>query len=156
MGNKPLATLEKGPAGQFSMFIPGQPEPMPRPKVSRIPYPHAYYPGKRNCSWKTWAESIRIHAKYMGRLPLDRWDAVSLKVIFIIQPPDGLAKKRRGYLVPKKPDLDNYVKLVMDQLTRVGVFKDDNVVAHLDAKKLYAKEGETPGMWLRLEVLKQD
>jgi len=44
----------------------------------------------------------------------------------------------------KKPDLDNYVKQILDGMTRCGYWTDDNLVCEIIAKKYYS---EKPG-WL--------
>ena len=54
-----------------------------------------------------------------------------------------LADALQGVILPaKRPDLDNYVKMVLDACESV-VYIDDKQVVRLRASKVY---GETPGI----------
>lgn len=60
--------------------------------------------------------------------------------------PTGLSKRKResldGQLCLKKPDIDNYVKLVLDALNGIA-WEDDNAVASIAASKGYSFEPRT-------------
>lgn len=60
--------------------------------------------------------------------------------------PSGLSKRKRealdGQLCLKKPDIDNYVKLVLDALNGIA-WEDDNAVASIAASKGYSFEPRT-------------
>lgn len=60
--------------------------------------------------------------------------------------PAGLSKRKResldGQLCLKKPDIDNYVKLVLDALNGIA-WEDDNAVASIAASKGYSFEPRT-------------
>lgn len=43
-----------------------------------------------------------------------------------------------------KPDVDNYVKTVLDALNGVA-FRDDSQIVELSVRKVYARDGEAPG-----------
>jgi Holliday junction resolvase RusA-like endonuclease len=44
-----------------------------------------------------------------------------------------------------KPDLDNLAKAVLDELTRIGAWKDDAAVCHLQCVRLWAEGERTQG-----------
>lgn len=60
--------------------------------------------------------------------------------------PTGLSKRKRealdGQLCLKKPDIDNYIKLVLDALNGIA-WEDDNAVANIAASKGYSFEPRT-------------
>jgi Holliday junction resolvase RusA-like endonuclease len=49
-----------------------------------------------------------------------------------------------------KPDLDNLAKAVLDALTTIGIWHDDNQVQQLTLKKAWVSEGRA-GAWIRIE-----
>ncbi|MCH4167699.1 MAG: RusA family crossover junction endodeoxyribonuclease [Streptococcaceae bacterium] len=65
-----------------------------------------------------------------------------------------LFKKTKGHYNGEykltKPDLDNSNKLLQDCMSRLGFWKDDNLVASLLAEKFWA---DIPGIYIRIEVL---
>lgn len=134
----------------FSMFVAGEPRAQERPRFSnRGGYVKAYDP-----------ESSRNHKAMIGmmarevmgdRKPLE--GDLILVLTVLKNPPMSWSKKkqreclRRGIL--SKPDLDNYVKLVLDALNGV-VFRDDKDVATILARKLWTDE--QPGMRITVTV----
>lgn len=75
-----------------------------------------------------------------------REHGIALTCEFYCPIPSSLSKRKReqlnGELCLKKPDIDNYVKLVCDALNGIA-WEDDNVVASLYAVKLYDNEPRT-------------
>lgn len=114
--------------------IPGKPVPMARPRVY---HNHAVNP-RRMRNYERYAQ-IEGMAQYKGEPIKD--NPVSL-VIRVFRPiPESWSKKKRhkynGRLCIKRPDCDNYVKLVTDAFIGV-LYEDDNLVAHVDAWKCYS------------------
>lgn len=51
-------------------------------------------------------------------------------------------KRFWGKYKDTRPDLDNYIKLLNDQMTKCGYWSDDSQVAELHVKKRYAEEAQ--------------
>ena len=81
---------------------------------------------------------------------------LAMRLVFSFQRPKnhytskGILKSNLEH-VPKKPDIDNLSKAVMDALNNVA-YTDDAQVVHLDAKKIYGPE---EGVMVCLKTLKQ-
>ena len=54
-----------------------------------------------------------------------------------------LKKDLENVVRPKKPDIDNLIKTVLDGLTKAQVWKDDNLVVSISASKLYSLDERT-------------
>ena len=73
--------------------------------------------------------------------------AIHVAVTFYIRPPQTISKIKTKHpvaneslekiYVDKKPDIDNYVKAVLDA-SNVLLFKDDGQIAALTTQKLYS------------------
>jgi Holliday junction resolvase RusA-like endonuclease len=118
----------------------GEPVPQGRPKISTIHgYPQAIDPAKSR-SFKNYVkmESVKIMA---GKPPLTDPLVVSVRVFRSC--PKTFSKKKlheveSGTLRPTtRPDLDNYIKSVVDGMTEV-IWKDDSqIVAYHYTGKFY-------------------
>jgi len=81
--------------------------------------------------------------------------AISVAITFFVPIPKSFSGVRRGkangneILPVTKPDLDNYVKLVMDAMNKV-VYQDDNLVVDISAKKRYS---DNPGTVVSIEEI---
>ena len=114
-----------------------EPKPQSRPRFGRN---RAYEDGKMT-QWKRNCESqLRsLNPKIIPKGP------VYVAVTFYIYPPKRIAevKKKRLELeseaiyVDKRPDIDNYIKAVLDCSNEI-LFKDDGQVAALASQKLYS------------------
>lgn len=89
--------------------------------------------GNRSASGRG-KEAIELHL-------LARANGIGLKCEFYIPIPTSLSKKKKlemdGRFCLKKPDIDNYVKLVCDALNEIA-WEDDNAVAEIYATKRYS------------------
>lgn len=72
---------------------------------------------------------------------------IRLTVVFYIKPPQYIKKIKKNQqvladetmLVCKKPDLDNYIKALLDSISDSSlIWKDDGQVAEIHAKKIYS------------------
>lgn len=114
-----------------------EPKPQSRPRFGRN---RAYEDGKM-AQWKRNCESqLRLlNPKIIPKGP------VYVSMTFYIYPPKRIAevKKKRLELesetiyVDKRPDIDNYIKAILDCSNEI-LFKDDGQVAALSSQKLYS------------------
>lgn len=83
------------------------------------------------------AEELRLLGKENG---------IGLKCEFYVPIPNSLSKKKKaeidGGFCLKKPDIDNYVKLICDALNGIA-WEDDNEVAEVYAVKRYSNNPRT-------------
>ena len=70
-----------------------------------------------------------------------------LRIAIILRRP-----AKPSYAYPTVGDLDNYVKTVEDSLNGV-CFTDDRQVVEIHARKRYAKPGESPGYFVRIDAI---
>lgn len=114
-----------------------EPKPQSRPRFGRN---RAYEDGKMT-QWKRNCESqLRsLNPKIIPKGP------VYVAMTFYIYPPKRIAeaKKKRLELesetiyVDKRPDIDNYIKAILDCSNEI-LLKDDGQVAALSSQKLYS------------------
>lgn len=107
------------------------PIPCPRPRIAvRGKFANAYYPA----AYKDWKEKARelIEAATDER---GLAGPISLDLDIVVKKP-----KTTKLAVPK-PDIDNYVKAVMDAITSAGVWVDDSQVVALTAVKSWGEHG---------------
>lgn len=62
--------------------------------------------------------------------------------LFVILFFDVKIKKLWGTYKDTRPDLDNFIKLLNDQMTKCGYWSDDSQIAELHIKKRYAEEAQ--------------
>lgn len=58
-------------------------------------------------------------------------------------------KASAPHWVVSMPDLDKLVRAILDAMTDAGCWGDDCEVAALEARKVYARHGELPGVHVR-------
>lgn len=139
----------------LKLFVEGVPKAQPRPRACiRGRHAGVFDPGTAD-DWK-----LKVSMKVCTAAKEANWtrtDApVKLCAWFVLPRPKShfyASKKRAGELkesaptfVAAKPDLDNYVKAVMDAITDFGdVWFDDSQVVKLEAAKTYCEDGNAPG-----------
>lgn len=114
-----------------------EPKPQSRPRFGR----NGTYEDKVMKQWKRNCES---QLRLMKPKIFEK-GAIFVSMIFYIFPPKRIAevKKKRLELeseaiyVDKRPDIDNYIKAVLDCSNEI-LFKDDGQVAALSSQKLYS------------------
>lgn len=114
-----------------------------RPKFSARPFPHEYDPPKVK---KYKVELHRLAVKAMSEQkmkPLEGSIAVTITFYRAIQKSVSKAEHERrvnGQTLPNvKPDVDNYVKSLLDALNG-AVWSDDAMITDLSAKKRYSEK----------------
>lgn len=114
-----------------------EPKPQSRPRFGR----YGTYEDKVMKQWKRNCES---QLRLMNPKIIEK-GAIFVSMAFYIYPPKRIAeaKKKRLELeseaiyVDKRPDIDNYIKAVLDCSNEI-LFKDDGQVAALSSQKLYS------------------
>ena len=129
---------------QYSFSIDQKPIPQARPRVTK---------------WGTYDLKSKEKKKYKAEIA-EKWlylpciESLSLKAVFILPIAKSTPKKRLKEILEKdnrhfkRPDLSNYLKMIEDCMTGL-VFKDDSLIFHLEATKLY---GETPRIQIIIET----
>lgn len=132
------------------IHIPGTPVPKARPRATSIGgRPTLYTPA----ATRAYEQAVRLAARQaMAKAPpLD--GAVSARVIVTLPVPESWSQRRRadalaGLVMPaQRPDLDNYVKAVLDGCNG-EVWRDDCQIVGIAAMKRYGAE---PGVRVEAE-----
>ena len=134
---------------EFELYVSGEPVAQGRPRFSTVHgFPQAIDPAKsrefKHILAKMARERMAQDSQMQGPLCL------FLKVYRV--PPKSWAKYRRRDAIAfsegitTKPDLDNYVKIVLDALNGV-VFSDDSSIVKICASKRWS---DRPGMHIRI------
>ena len=119
-------------------------EPMAqsRPRFARRGRGVVAYEKKEMKVWR--AECSRLIKKAFGSEELME-NPLKIDATFYIQPPKYISSKKKlkekleaeEIFCSKKPDIDNYLKALLDSMTGI-VFKDDGQVVECRARKLYS------------------
>ena len=87
-----------------------------------------------------WRSTIALSARFAGAKPVD--GAIGIDITFRVKRPKTV---KREYPTVA-PDLDKYIRGVLDSLTGIG-YIDDSQVIDINAKKVYS---DTPGADIKL------
>lgn len=125
----------------IELTIPGVVHPKGRPRFSNQGgFTRTYTPKKT----RDYEALVKYHALQLNTSePLT--EAIEVDISVHKVPPKSWSKKKQkealdGVIKPvTKPDIDNYVKAILDSLNGV-LFKDDNQIVSLTVKKVYAEE----------------
>lgn len=131
-------------------FVPGEPVAKGRPRASTIGgKARLYTPAKT----QNYENLVRIACANIIDVPLPGPCAVSVTAVLPI--PQSWSKKRAQAALggterpTKRPDLDNYLKAILDGMNGVA-FSDDSQVVEIGARKQY---GARPGVWVELRQI---
>jgi Holliday junction resolvase RusA-like endonuclease len=131
------------PLAKFTVV--GEPKAQPRPKAFRRGNFVSVYNPKTADEWKDKIRQAWGKSRPDGFVTLEC--PVKLTLFFFLPRPKshytskGLLKSGAPKFCPKKPDFDNLIKAVADQLTNSGAWRDDAQVVISSAVKLYADRG---------------
>ncbi len=76
--------------------------------------------------------------------------ALRVTVNFMIKKPKAYPKRMKYPI--KRPDLDNYLKLILDALNGV-IWKDDSIICEITTSKSYVSRQELAGIELIVEPI---
>lgn len=132
-------------ASHIKLIINKTPQPQSRPRfTARGRYVHAYE-NKKITMYKRMVAAT--YQSYFGAVkPTEK--AIAVDVVFYRPVQKSISKIERqrrltGESLPAiKPDIDNYVKAILDALNGVA-FRDDKQIISLNAKKLYSDKPRT-------------
>jgi len=133
---------EEGERKRFSIFVPDEPVPKGRPRISTSTG-YVYTPSRTQQSeWR-----IRQLAQAEWSDPLEV--ALELRLVVSLQTPQ-MPKKWIGIRqATKRPDLDNYIKTVLDALNGI-VYLDDSQVVKISAQKVYGYGDLQTGWYIQV------
>ena len=121
-----------------------EPKPQSRPRFARRGNFTTTYEDKSMEEWRRKCSDLIAEECLLDKL---KEGTISLTATFYIKPPQYISKVKRNEQrlleesmpVGKKPDLDNYVKAIMDSISDSHlIWKDDGQVAEIKARKLYS------------------
>ena len=140
-------------SARLVLFVDGEP----------VPWARAGRSGRRTYTPKRYAAYKRLvvaHAsieeRAQGWQVPGRLVAIEVTLTIVRARPRRLSRRSDpdGRIwAPARPDLDNYLKAVLDGLQLAGVIADDSQVVRTVAEKFYAARGEIPGAHISLAVL---
>ncbi len=118
-------------------IIHGPPTPLQRPRFTRG---HVYDPQKE----QKLLDGIQLKRQHLPNKPYDQ--PLLATITFFMPMPrvykesgrDGLRDKYH----PKKPDLDNLIKYILDAANGI-LYTDDSLIVQIFGKKIWADEGKT-------------
>ena len=110
------------------LHLPGNPVVAPRPRVSRW---GTYYPAKYK-AWMQYADEAIPQQDHT------RPAHVRVELAFVV------SKARTSKLTRPTGDIDNYMKAILDALTKKQFWKDDVDIVEVSATKRFTREGEEP------------
>ncbi len=122
----------------ISLTIPGNPVAKGRPRFSIHQGQARTYSPAETVSWENNVRACAYNAKVT---PLD--GPLQMTCIFYRPWPKSMSKKARLTAMPgTRPDVDNYIKLVLDALNGIA-WRDDAQLVDINAAKRFAEAGRT-------------
>lgn len=89
---------------------------------------------------KAFEERLKMYFIKKYRRPEVSENPFKTKILAEFKPPKSLSKKKQMQLIgkpyPKKPDMDNIIKAILDSLNELA-YKDDNQIVSMNAEKKY-------------------
>lgn len=118
----------------ISFTIPGKPVAQSRPRFARRGSFVTTYDAAPSRDYKAWVRLCAAQAM-QGRAPIDRDTPLALSVSVRIVKPKSTPK--RVEFPVKKPDLDNYIKTLMDAMEGI-IYAADQQIVSITASKVFA------------------
>lgn len=133
----------------------GEPVPAGRPKFARQgKYVHTYDPAKSR-EFKVllgWAARSQYRGAPISGKPLEVYIEAYRANQKNISHVESQRRAKKASVPLTKPDVDNYVKSILDALTGI-IWEDDNIIQHIDARKFYAK---TPHVIIKVKEYERE
>jgi len=108
----------------------------PRPRVTRYA---TFYPK----GYTNFKEEYAIKLNKLNIKQIPQPIPIEMNIEFYIKIPRSFSKKKKvemeGTYVVKRPDIDNYIKSVLDGLNEI-MFEDDSQVVKITATKKYIND----------------
>jgi Holliday junction resolvase RusA-like endonuclease len=139
----PLSEPRTYSAAEIAFEVPGEPQPQGSTKAFKHRHTGLVMVTSDNARLRPWRDAVCWHARQAlaGRGPLAGPVGVALDFRFVR--PRGHFGRRglRPSAPPEhvvRPDVDKLARAVIDALSEAGVWRDDNQVVQLHARKHYA------------------
>ena len=140
--NADLEALNKKGTKVAELVVLGQPVAQGRPRFARRGnLTVAYDPSKDKKSW------IKLQLMEQFNKPV-LTEPLVVEVVFYMPVPKSTSKKKAGLMLSneikhtKKPDLDNFLKMILDCSNGI-IFRDDSQIWQLNSRKVYGEELRT-------------
>tara|TARA_R110000824_G_scaffold28928_9_gene96894 strand:+ start:1266 stop:1718 length:453 start_codon:yes stop_codon:yes gene_type:complete len=141
---------------EISFFVSGTPRAQPRPRAMSLNgrFARMYNPNTAN----VWKKSVNLAARSFRPLSPIKGPVEVNMVFFFKRPESHFLKRKSGDVLRKdqptwhtvKPDIDNLIKAILDELTKLEFWTDDCQVTSSLAKKMYVPTNENPGCFLSI------
>lgn len=124
--------------------VQGAPVPKARPRITR--QGRAYTP-KRTQEYEERVKTSYIE-KY-GHIAVSEMQPLAVEMRFYVPIPKSWSKKKHKMAVVGKikpttrPDIDNYIKAILDSLNNGIAYVDDSCVCDINASKRYSEKPRT-------------
>ena len=131
-------------------ILRGQPRAMGRPRGTKTG--RLYTPPKDR-------EYQEKHLGALGEAPFQLDGPIRIQACFVSKRPQRLSKKSdpdSRLWKPNKPDLDNMIKMVLDILTKWGIWGDDAQVVSIHAEDFYCGKNEEPHTTFQIYTQEKD
>lgn len=128
-------------ADLIKIVVPGECVPKARARMSRTG--HVKTPEQT----RNYERLVGMHTKHKITRPISEGVALHVGIVITTVPPESWSAKKREAAIKgeifyiTRPDLDNYVKSVLDGMNGIA-YKDDNQIVRLFAEKRYGKESQ--------------
>jgi len=152
---KNLMSQAKQNENTISFFVPGDPKPQERPRVTAYINPATGRAAARVYERRGPAKDYKSKVSYFAMKEMEDRSPfrgpVSVILKFYITKPKSIPKYKQ--FPDTRPDLDNYVKAVTDALTSI-IYIDDKQICGLQAYKMYAI-ATNPGTSIEVRALQE-
>jgi len=141
----------------FDVHAVGEPKGQPRPRAFVRAGRAAVYDAGTAEGWKS---AVATACKPLEGRGLDT--PLMLILTFHMPRPKGhfgakgLLERHACTLFVRKPDADNLAKAVMDAMTMIGVWRDDDQVTDLVVRKRYADPGTPAGCRIQIHQVAEE
>ena len=127
--------------GLVKLRVEADPSPASRPRVSKW---GTYYAK----SYQQWVKAVQETAAGSVLALAEPFEGPLLVLVDIL-----VAKPRTSKLTRPRGDVDNYVKGVLDGLTKAMFWRDDSDIEVLITSKRWTRPGEQPGAVIHIGAI---